>query len=115
MRKFVVMAFVAAAAMGFGCALTNYELITDNDFGGTVNTNGKAYVRQFSQVATEWPDGVDNFIWFADQKANGDRTLAERITRTNMKSLAYWQAHPFDGLNGPEATEEEFTAAMAKL
>ena len=87
MRKFVVMAFVAAAAMGFGCALTNYELITDNDVGGTVNTNGKAYVRQFAQFATEWPDGVDNFIWFADQRANGDRTLTTYNWETTIDNL----------------------------
>jgi len=75
MKKLFVFGFAAAAAMGFGCALTNYELITDNDQGGVVNTNGKAYVRQFSQVATSWPDGNDNMVWFVDQKANGNRTL----------------------------------------
>jgi hypothetical protein len=75
MRKIFVFCFAIAAAMGFGCAITNYELIVDEDQGGVVNTNGKAYIRQFSQVATTWPDGNDNLLWFVDQKANGDRTL----------------------------------------
>jgi hypothetical protein len=75
MKKLFVFGFAAAAAMGFGCAITNYDLITDNDQGGVVNTNGKAYIRQSSQVATNWPDGNDNLVWFVDQKANGDRTL----------------------------------------
>lgn len=75
MKKLFVFGFAAAAAMGFGCAVTNYDLITDNDQGGVVNTNGKAYIRQSSQVATNWPDGNDNLVWFVDQKANGDRTL----------------------------------------
>jgi hypothetical protein len=53
--------------------------------------------------------------FFLDTVADGDRALAERLTRKNMKSLSYWQTHPFDALNGEEATEEEFGAAMAKL
>jgi hypothetical protein len=54
--------------------------------------------------------------FFAGGVAEGDRVLAERLTRKNMKSLPYWQAHPFERLmNGPEATDAEFGAAMAKL
>lgn len=53
--------------------------------------------------------------FFLTSVADNDRALAERITRTNMKALAYWQAHPFDLLNGDMASEEEFGAAMAKL
>lgn len=87
MRKLVVMAFVAAAAFGFGCAITNYELISDNDQGGIVNTNGKAYVKQFAQVATEWPDGVDNIMWFVDQNAAGDRTLTSENWETTADNL----------------------------
>lgn len=54
-------------------------------------------------------------VFFADAVANGDRELAERLTRKNMKSLAYWQAHPFELLAGVEATDAEFQTAMAKL
>ncbi len=46
---------------------------------------------------------------------NGDRDLAERITRKNMKSLEYWKCHPAEILNGPEATDEEFQEVMASL
>ena len=53
--------------------------------------------------------------FFAGAATDGDRDLAERITRKNMKSLPYWQAHPFAELEGAEATDEEFGAAMAKL
>lgn len=69
-------AFAASMLTGFGCALTNYQLITDNDSGGVVNTAGNAYIKQSSQVATLYPDGADNLIWYVDQKANGDRTLS---------------------------------------
>jgi hypothetical protein len=53
--------------------------------------------------------------YFVDSIADGGRALAERITRKNMKSLPYWQAHPFALLDGPTATDEEFGAAMMKL
>lgn len=54
-------------------------------------------------------------VMFFMKVADGQRDFAERITRKNMKMLPYWQAHPFEMLNGPEATDEEFGAAMAKL
>lgn len=53
--------------------------------------------------------------FFMGPATNGDRALAERITRKNMKALPYWQAHPFAGLEGAEATDQEFGEAMAKL
>jgi len=81
MKKLFYLGLCALLTTGVGCALTNYELITDNDQvsngqgTGVVNTNGKALVRQSSQVALTWPDGSDNAVWFVDQAANGDRTL----------------------------------------
>ncbi len=53
--------------------------------------------------------------FFAEACVDGDRVLAERLTRKNMKSLPYWQRHPFALLDGEEASEEEFAAAMAKM
>lgn len=53
--------------------------------------------------------------FFMGEGADGDRALAERATRKNMKSLPYWQKHPFELLNGDEATDEEFGMVMARL
>ena len=53
--------------------------------------------------------------FFLGAVADGDQALAERLTRKNMKSLDYWKQRPFGELDGPEATEKEFGAAMAKL
>jgi hypothetical protein len=53
--------------------------------------------------------------FFLSSGVSGDRDLAERLTRKNMKALAYWQKHPFAELSGAEATNEEFAAAMAKF
>lgn len=79
MRKLFYLGMCAVLSMGVGCALTNYDLIVDNDQvsngqgSGVVNTNGKAYVHNF-KIGTIWPDGVDVQLWFVDQAANGDRT-----------------------------------------
>ena len=56
--------------------------------------------------------GVD---FFAGAVTGGDKGMAEKLTRKNMKSLPYWQKHPFAGLEGVEATDKEFEEAMSKL
>ena len=53
--------------------------------------------------------------FFVEDAAGGDRELAERLTRKNMKSLLYWQNHHFSELDGAVVTDEEFAAAMSKL
>ncbi len=53
--------------------------------------------------------------FFTSSLAHGDAELAKRLTRANMRSLPYWQTHPFELLNGEVATAEEFNAAMAQL
>lgn len=81
MRKLFYLGFCLVLVSSVGCVLTNYELITDNDQvangqgTGVVNTNGKAHIRESSQIATIWPEGTEELIWFVDQKSNGDRTL----------------------------------------
>lgn len=82
MKKLFYLSFCAVLALGVGCAITDYGLITDNDQvangqgSGVVNTNGKAHLREGFQIATIWADGTDELISFVDQKANGDQTLS---------------------------------------
>jgi hypothetical protein len=54
-------------------------------------------------------------VEFFGQSTDGDHDLAARVTRKNMKSLPYWQAHPFAELEGEETTDQEFGDVMAKL
>jgi hypothetical protein len=54
-------------------------------------------------------------VQFFSKYTDGDRDLAERVTRKNMKSLPYWNAHPFALLDGTEATDQEFGGVMAKV
>ena len=80
MKKVLYLGFCLVLAMGVGCAISNYDLITDNDQvsngqgSGVVNTNGKAKIMS-GTVATIWSDGTDEMFTMVDQKANGDRTL----------------------------------------
>jgi hypothetical protein len=81
MRKVFYLGFCLVLVMGVGCAITDYQLITDNDqvitqqfTNATVNTNGKAHIRSF-QIALIFGDGADEIINFVDQKTNGDRTM----------------------------------------
>lgn len=53
--------------------------------------------------------------FFASACTNGDKDLAAKLTRKNMKNLAYWQAHPFAELDGEEATDAQMQEAIAKL
>lgn len=79
MRPAMIVLF--AATVLTSCAVTDYDLITDNDQvangkgSGIVNTNGKAHILHSFQFATTWADGTDETFTFVDQKANGDRVL----------------------------------------
>jgi hypothetical protein len=90
MKKLLVFGFCAAVLMGFGCALTDYGVIVDNN-QGVVNTHGKAHVIQGIQTATIWPDGADNLQWSVDQQASGDATLST----TNFHSDYFGGENPF--------------------
>lgn len=82
MKKLFYLGFCLVLMAGFGCAITDYGVITDNNqvqnSGGvqpTINTKGKAHIQETSQIATLWPDGSDETINFVDQKADGTGTL----------------------------------------
>ena len=53
--------------------------------------------------------------FFVDAVTGGDRALAERLTRKNMRALPYWEKNPFNELSGEAASNDEFAAAMEKL
>jgi hypothetical protein len=91
MRKVFYLGFCLVLVMGVGCAITDYQIITDNDqiitnqsANATVNTNGRAHIRSF-QIALIFGDGADEIINFVDQKTNGDRTMT---TYNNFSTFA---------------------------
>ena len=55
--------------------------------------------------------GVQFFI----AATGSTREEAEKLCRKNMKALPYWNDKKCKCFEGPEATDAEFQAAMAKL
>ena len=84
---------------------------------GLETAEGPICIYDTKDGAMKSPEGIfaGGIEFFSQYVADGNREFAERITRKNMKSLPYWQAHPFEKLNGPEATDQEFGEVMAKL
>ncbi|MBI4433426.1 hypothetical protein HY632_01515 [Candidatus Uhrbacteria bacterium] len=87
-----------------------------NDIGLTM-AEGPVCKFDIQDGALKRPEDIfsGGIAFFLEAVAEGDRALAERITRTNMKSLPYWQQHPCAVLDGPDASDEEFSTAMTKL
>ncbi len=83
MTKLLYGALSVAVAVGLGCAITEYPIITDNDQtstgqgSGVVNTNGKAklFPSPFGIVVTNWADGTDQLFSHIDQKSDGTATI----------------------------------------
>lgn len=80
MKKLFYIGFCLVLAMGLGCAITDYDVITDNDQvknggSGVVNTNGKAKITPSAQIATTYSDGTDELFSMVDQKSDGTGTI----------------------------------------
>lgn len=92
---------------------------TDNHVGdvGLELSEGPVCKFDVENGAMKSPEAIfeGGIAFFSEAVANSDRALGERLTRRNMKTLPYWQARPFAQLEGTEATDEEFSTAMAKL
>ncbi len=82
MKKLFYLGFCLVLMTGFGCAITNYGLITDNNqtsagggAGEIRDTFGKAKLVHASQWATLQADGIDELLNFIDQEADGSQRL----------------------------------------
>jgi hypothetical protein len=99
MKNLAYLGFMLLLVAGFGCAVTDYGVILDNNQVGhddqtpsspicepncvrgifgcicPEDTNGPAHIKETSQIATIWPDGTDELINFVDQRVNGTATL----------------------------------------
>lgn len=53
--------------------------------------------------------------FFLSATKSQDRALAEKLVRKNMHGLRYWENNPAPCLQGEEASDAEFSAAMAEL
>ena len=54
-------------------------------------------------------------VQFFMTKLGGDRKLAEKVIRKNMRMQSYWQGKKSAVLEGPVATEAEFAEIMKRM
>ncbi|KKR40996.1 MAG: hypothetical protein UW46_C0005G0033 [Candidatus Yanofskybacteria bacterium GW2011_GWF1_44_227] len=71
-----------------------------------VNTDGS--VKSCEEI---FEGGVQFFM----TQIEGDRQMAEKVTRKNMGELSYWRDKNCEVLKGEMATDEEFAEVMKKL
>ena len=99
------------------CAACTMPLEDTKNIGATLEgktfcihcVNADGQVKSCEEI---FQGGVDFFLsTFSDL----DRKFAERITRTNMSNLPYWQDKKHECLEGEMATKEEFQAILARL
>jgi len=98
------------------CLTCGMPLIEKEDFAGgdenakfclhCVDENGS--VKSCQEI---FEGGVQFFL----SQIGGERKMAEKITRKNMKGLKYWQDKDCSILQGETATDEEFIEALKKL
>jgi hypothetical protein len=98
------------------CQACGMPLNSKEDFAGgdesaefcvhCVNADGR--VKSCDEI---FEGGVEFFV----SQIGGDRSMAEKITRKNMKKQPYWQDKNCEILEGEEATDEEFAEALKKL
>jgi hypothetical protein len=90
MRKLFYLGFCLALAMGFGCAITDYVLMTDYGTGEIISTNGKAMIAFDQGIAIG--DGTNWHIFYnmVDQKANGNRVLTTYAQATSYDDPIPW-------------------------
>lgn len=141
MRKLVYTAFLAAVILSFGCAITNYTLMTDSagPWGNAVADSyyEKAYVIPSSQIATIWSNGTDELYTLVSQSSRGDRRLSTKnnfdpsgvVTfldqtycdpnfQTGCNIVRSWDpdypdAYPFGSQNGnPQLSDDPFDGAF---
>jgi hypothetical protein len=98
------------------CEACGMPLTKPEDFaGGDENANFCLYCVKEDGSVKSCEEIFEGGVQFFMQAIGGERELAEKITRKNMKAQNYWQGKNEPLLQGLEATDEEFAEAMRKL
>lgn len=98
------------------CQACGMPLIKKEDFAlGNENADFCLYCTDSSGQVKPVEEIFEGGVQFFMSVAGPDRNLAEKITRRNMNSLSYWQGKNLPVLQGEQASDEEFAAALEKL
>ena len=98
------------------CQACSMPMEKPEDFGNQ-NTSAKTCVHCTNPDGTVKPcaEIFEGGVQFFVQTTGVPRDMAEKVTRKNMLSLPLWQEEDEQVLQGPVASDEEFTAAMQQL
>ena len=98
------------------CQACGMPLIRKEDFSlGDENSDFCVYCTNPDGSVKPVEEIFEGGIGFFMSTVNADRGLAERVTRKNMNSLVYWQGKNLPILQGEQASDAEFAAALEKL
>jgi len=102
--------------MGKYCQACGMPLIKKEDFAqGDESSSFCLYCANVDGSVKTCEEIFEGGVQFFMSQIGGDRKMAEKITRKNMKGLPHWQGKDCMILEGEVATDEEFAEAMRKL
>jgi hypothetical protein len=98
------------------CEACGMPLVKKEDFaGGDENAKFCLYCINTDGSVKSCEDIFEGGVQFFMSQIGGDRQMAEKVTRKNMKQQPYWQGKDCEVLKGEMATDEEFAEVMKKL
>ncbi len=98
------------------CQACGMPLEKKEDFaGGDENSQFCLYCVDEKGQVKSGEEIFEGGVQFFMSQLGGDRQLAEKVTRKNMKMLPYWQKQECPFLLGEVASDEEFGEALSKL
>jgi hypothetical protein len=98
------------------CQACGMPMTKKEDFAGAdENSKFCLYCANADGSVKTCEDIFEGGVQFFMSQIGGDRKMAEKVTRKNMNSLAYWQGKDCAILKGEIATDDEFAEAMKKL
>lgn len=91
-------------------------LTKEEDFaGGNTSFDFCAFCADSDGNVKSCDEIFEGGVQFFMTQVDGDREMAERVTRKNMSALPYWQDKECECLKGEVASDEEFAEILAKL
>lgn len=98
------------------CIACGMPMVDEEDFGcEDMTKNTCVFCTNEDGTMKSCEDIFEGGVEFFMEATGEERYGAERLTRRNMLSLPYWQENGTAILEGPQATDEEYSAMLALL
>lgn len=98
------------------CQACGMPLLKKEDFAkGDENSDFCLYCVNADGSVKTCEEIFEGGVGYFMSQMEGDREMAEKITRKNMNGQPYWKGKDCEVLKGEMATDEEFAEALKKL